>query len=96
MALHAATRHPYGASARPTLDIIAGSRGRPDVLTIRATELADLIDELTAAGQDMVAMASRLDLAYRSQRIDLIPAIAARLAKLGQMYRDCLSPEDAA
>lgn len=91
-----AAAHPYARAARPVLTVIQGRRGKPEMLLIRATEVADLIDELTAAGIDMVAMASRLELAYTNRRLDLIPAIADRLAKLGRMYRDCTEPGGAA
>lgn len=94
--------HPYarplrgstGSAARLTL--IEGSRGKPEMLLIRATEVADLIDELTAAGMDMVAMASRLDLAYMNGRVDLVPEVAARLRQLGETYRDSTKPGGAA
>lgn len=91
--------HPYArplrgsvAGSGPALTVIEGSRGKPEMLLVRATEIADLIDELTAAGQDMIAMAARLGLAYTNRRLDLIPAIADRLGKLGRMYRDCAKP----
>lgn len=101
MALRAAP-HPYAAPgpnlgrSGPILTVIEGRRGRPDMVTLRATELADLVDELTAAGQDMVAMSARLDLATTNGRLDLVPEIADRLAKLGAMYRDCVKPGGAA
>lgn len=89
--------HPYAADpSGPTLTVIEGSRGKPDVLTIRATELADLIDELTAAGMDMVSMAARLELAVANGRLDLVPTIAARLRQLGETYRDVATPGGAA
>lgn len=66
------------------------------MVTLRATELADLIDELTAAGQDMVAMASQLGLVVTNGRLDLVPEIAAKLSRLGAMYRDCVKPGSAA
>lgn len=78
------------------LTIIEGRRGKPDLLTIRATELADLVDELTAAGQDMVALASRLDIAVVNGRTDLVPEVATRLRRLGETYRDCAKPEPVA
>lgn len=95
MALRAAP-HPYAAPLGPHLTVINGSRGRPDMVTLRSTELADLVDELTAAGQDMVSMASRLDLATTNARMDLVPEISDRLRRLGEMYRDCVKPEGAA
>lgn len=97
MALNTAY-HPYArpgpstGRSGPVLRVIEGSRGKPEMLLIRATEVADLIDELTAAGIDMVSLASRLELVYTNARLDLIPAIADRLAKLGRMYRDCVKP----
>jgi hypothetical protein len=91
-----AARHPYGRAAQPVLTVIEGSRGKPEMLLIRATEVADLVDELTAAGMDMVAMASRLDLAVDNGRLDLVPAVSERLRRLGQMYRDCAKPGGAA
>ena len=97
MALRAAP-HPYaapgpsGVAPGHSLRVIEGRRGRPDMVTLRSTELADLIDELTAAGQDMVAMASRLDLACHNARLDLVPEIAGRLRVLGVQYRDCTKP----
>lgn len=102
MAIRAA--HPYarplrgstGRTEAPALTVIEGRRGKPEMLLVRATEIADLADELTAAGMDMVSMAARLELAYTNRRLDLIPAIADRLAKLGRMYRDCLKPEPVA
>lgn len=101
MAIRAA--HPYARPLRgstdrtgPSLTVIEGSRGKPEMLLVRATEIADLIDELTAAGIDMIAMASRLELAYGNHRLDLIPGIAVRLRALGQMYRDCAKPGGAA
>lgn len=93
-----ASRHPYrrpgpsGAAPGPFLRVIEGSRGKPEMLTVRATELADLIDELTSAGMDMVALASRLDLAVVNRRVDLVPEVALRLRRLGEMYRDCTKP----
>lgn len=101
MALRAAP-HPYRAPGatpdglRPSLTVIEGRRGRPDMVTLRATDLADLIDELTAAGQDMVAMASRLGMAASNGRLDLVPEIAHRLGRLGAQYRDCVKPEGVA
>lgn len=98
MARRAALR-AYGRSTDatgPSLRVIPGRRGKPEMLVVRATEVADLADELTAAGMDMVAMSSRLEMAYTSQRLDLIPAIAARLRSLGLMYRDCDKPEGTA
>lgn len=101
MALRAAS-HPYGrpgptlTGSGPSLTVIEGSRGKPDMLVVRATEIADLVDELTAAGQDMVAMAARLDIAVANDRADLIPEIAARLRAYGSMYRDCVKPEGVA
>lgn len=101
MALRAAP-HPYAAPGAvpgapgPHLTVIEGSRGRPDMVTLRATELADLVDELTAAGQDMIAMASRLGLAASNGRLDLVPEIADRLGRLGVQYRDCVKPEGVA
>lgn len=88
--------HPYGRTAKPVLTVIEGRRGKPEMLLIRATEVADLVDELTAAGMDMVAMASRLDLAVNNGRLDLVPAVAERLRRLGQMYHDCVKPGGAA
>lgn len=93
--------HPYAAPGTaeghsgPNLTVIEGTRGVPDMVTLRATELADLIDELTAAGQEMVAMASRLELAFRSARLDLVPEISDRLGRLGATYRDCVKPGSA-
>lgn len=101
MAISAAP-HPYAAprpesdGLRPDLTVIEGSRGRPDLVTLRSTELADLIDELTAAGMDMVAMAARLELAVTNARLDLLPEIVSRLRFLGEMYRDCVKPAGAA
>jgi hypothetical protein len=90
--------HPYALEATdaPALTLIEGSRGKPDMLVVRATEIADLIDELTAAGQDMVAMASRLAIAASSGRLDLVAAIAERLGTLGEMYAHCTDPEQSA
>ena len=88
--------HPYARAAQPVLTVIEGRRGKPEMLLIRATEVADLVDELTAAGMDMVAMASRLDLAVDNGRLDLVPAVSERLRRLGQMYRDCVKPGGAA
>lgn len=93
-----ATLHPYGrlrGSTEPTgpvLTVIEGSRGKPEMLLVRATEVADLVDELTAAGMDMVAMASQIDLAVSNRRPDLVPALTARLHNLGVQYRDCARP----
>lgn len=101
MALRAAP-HPYAAPgpnlrrSGPSLTVIEGRRGKPEMVTLRSTELADLVDELTAAGMDMMAMASRLDLAVDNARIDLVPEIAARLRHLGETYRDCVKPGGAA
>lgn len=101
MALRAT--HPYARPLRgsttgsgPVLRVIEGSRGKPEMLLIRATEVADLIDELTAAGQDMVALASRLDIAVVNGRTDLVPEVAARLRRLGETYRDSAKPGGAA
>jgi hypothetical protein len=95
--------HPYarpgpdlGRRDHAGLTVIDGSRGKPDVLLIRASEVADLIDELTAAGMDMVAMSARLEIAFGAGRLDLIPDIAARLRRLGVQYRDCTKPGGAA
>lgn len=100
MSLRAA--HPYRrpgpnlAATEPVLRVIEGSRGKPDMVTLRATDLADLVDELTSAGADMVAMAIRLDIALRNDRMDLVPEIAARLRRLGEQYRDCMDPQGGA
>lgn len=88
--------HPYARQQGPNLTVLEGSRGKPEMLVVRATEVADLIDELTAAGQDMVAMAARLEIAYTNSRLDLVPAIIARLRSLGRQYRDCSEPEPVA
>lgn len=95
--------HPYArplrgstAGSAPVLTVIEGSRGKPEMLLVRASEVADLIDELTAAGIDMLSMASRLELAFGNHRLDLIPGIAVRLRALGQMYRDAAGPRDVA
>lgn len=90
----AATPNPYGRTGG--LRVIDGGRGRPRMLHVRASQIADLIDELTAAGMDMVAMADRLELVVTNRRTDLVPAIADRLRRLGQMYRDCAKPGGAA
>ena len=97
-AIHPYTRHhgPVPGGSGPTLTVIEGRRGKPEMLVVRATEIADLIDELTAAGMDMVALASRLDIAVRSDRVDLVPEVAVRLRRLGEMYRDCAKPIGAA
>ncbi len=101
MAVHAThpyTRHhgPIPGRSGPALTVIEGRRGKPEMLVVRATEIADLIDELTAAGQDMVALASRLDIAVTNHRVDLVPEVATRLRALGEMYRDCAKPIGAA
>ena len=97
-AIHPYTRHhgPIPARSGPILTVIEGRRGKPEMLVVRATEIADLIDELTAAGQDMVALASRLDIAVTNHRVDLVPEVAVRLRTLGEMYRDCAKPEPVA
>ena len=93
-----AALHPYarpGASAgltEPVLRVIEGRRGKPEMLYVRASEVADLVDELTAAGMDMVQMAAHLDMAAKNRRMDLVPDIAERLNRLGVMYRDCAKP----
>lgn len=97
-----APRHPYArpepsaALTGPVLRVIEGRRGVPDVVTLRATELADLIDELTSAGAEMVAMSIRLEIAIRNDRMDLVPEIAARLRRIGETYRDCVDPQGGA
>lgn len=95
------TPSPYGRQRGSTgrtdgLRVIEGGRGRPVMLYVRASQVADLVDELTAAGMDMVAMADRLELVVTNRRTDLVPAIADRLRRLGQMYRDCAKPGGAA
>jgi len=60
------------------------------------TELADLIDELTSAGAEMVTMSLRLELACRNGRLDLVPEVAARLRRIGESYRDCMDPKGSA
>lgn len=101
MAIHTVP-HPYGrpgpseAVSGPVLRVIQGRRGVPAVVTLRSTELADLIDELTSAGAEMVAMAIRLEIAIRADRMDLVPEIAARLRRIGEQYRDCMDPDGGA
>lgn len=93
-----ATLHPYGrpgasdAPTGPVLTVIEGRRGKPEMLVVRATEVADLVDELTAAGMDMVGLASQIDLAVSNRRPDLVSGLTARLHTLGVQYRDCAKP----
>lgn len=95
----AATLHPYCrpgpnlTGSGPVLTVIEGRRGKPEMLLVRATEVADLVDELTAAGQEMVGLASQIDLALGNRRPDLVPALTDRLYRLGVQYRDCARPE---
>jgi hypothetical protein len=93
-----AALHPYRRAVADAcaLTLIQGRRGKPEMLLVRATEVADLIDELTAAGQDMVVLASQLDLAVVNGRIDLVPEVATRLRRRGETYRDCAKPIGAA
>lgn len=57
--------HPYAGRPRPS-DRLAGRRGVPSVVSVRATSLADLHDELTAERSEGVALATlSLDAANR-------------------------------
>lgn len=44
------TAHPYAAPQRPSLRLVGGARGVPATVAVRATLVADLLDELRAAG----------------------------------------------
>lgn len=94
MALHAAP-HPYrapGSNLRrsgPSLTVIEGSRGRPDLVTLRATELADLVDELTALTDERAGLATEIEalgrrivFAIGADRPDVALHVAGRLDAL--------------
>lgn len=74
------------APSSPPLRVIRGRRGVPDMVTVRATHLADLHDELVSAGEEMIALGRRLEFAITAERTDLALHIAGRLQTLGQGY----------
>lgn len=52
--------HPYSVALRPSEAAVAGSRGIPAMVRVRATELADLHDELHALRSERDAIAAEL------------------------------------
>lgn len=63
-----------------------GRRGVAALVTVRATELADLRDELDAAGQEMRSAGVTLQYADRTRRRDLILHTAGQLVTRGEGY----------
>lgn len=64
MALDASSVHSEGE--RPALTVLEGRRGIPTTVTLRATQLADLRDELAALTAETVALAEAcLPIAHR-------------------------------
>lgn len=74
------------APSAPVLRSIPGRRGVPDMVTVRATHLADLHDELVSAGEEMRALGCRLEFAITADRTDIALHIAGRLQVLGAGY----------
>jgi hypothetical protein len=54
----------------------------------RRTEAADLLMEVRAAGQEMVVLGRRLEVALMADRADIAYQLAGRLQVLGASYRD--------
>jgi hypothetical protein len=82
MAVPKAAPHPY----RPSSVVLGGRRGIPATVTVRATAIADLMDELTAAGTEMRSAGMTLQYADRAGRRDLALQTAARLVVRGEGY----------
>lgn len=82
MGVTKAAPHPY----RPSAAVLGGRRGIAATVTVRATELADLKDELTAAGHEMRAAGLALQYADRAGRRDIALHTAARLVVRGEGY----------
>ena len=74
-------------SPRAALRASTGRRGVPATVLVRATRLADLLDECHAAGQEMVNAGRRVEYAVHAGRSDLALHTAGRLQLLGQRYR---------
>lgn len=72
--------HPYDRRVRRAID--RGSRGVAATVQIRATELADLRDELTAERQESVELASRIEAIAATIRDAAIPAGHMAIADL--------------
>jgi hypothetical protein len=54
----------------------------------RRTEVADLREEITAAGLEMESLGRRLEYAVATERDDLANYVALRLRTLGRGYRE--------
>lgn len=67
-------------------DVKPGRRGVPKLVTVRATALADLRNELHAAGQEMRAAGMALQYADRIGRRDLVLHTAGQLVTRGEGY----------
>lgn len=79
--------HPYarrpGPSSEPT-----GQRGVPATVRVRSTLVADLLDDIHAAGMEMQEAGHRLLLADRTGRRDLVLHTAGLLVSRGAGYRN--------
>ena len=80
-----ATRTLYGRPG-PILGRTEGRRGVPATGSVRATDLADLHDEIHAAGQEMRAAGITLQYADRVGRRDLVLHTAGQLVVRGEGY----------
>lgn len=74
--------------------LIHGRRGVPTTVTVRATRLADLQDEITALraerdglGAEIEALSRRIQLAVWNQREDVALHVAGRLDALAASLR---------
>lgn len=85
-----------------TLAVPGAVMGRPSnvVLIDRLAESkarnADLRDELTACGQEMVALGRRVEFALMAGRPDVALHVAARLQVLGDQYANPTDPDSVA
>lgn len=80
------TAHPYAAPHRPALRVVGGSRGNPATVRVRATLVADLMDELRACGQEMEACGRRVEYAIHAERPDVALHVASSLIVRGARY----------
>ena len=93
MALRSAP-HPYSRSGvSPALTVIEGRRGKPEMLVVRATEIADLVDEIGSLRREGIdfatevrAHACRVHLAAVSDRPDLALHEAAAIVSAADRH----------
>lgn len=86
---HTVIRHPYDRQ-RGSAGRTGGSRGVPDLVTVRATRLADLTDELHAVraerdaiAVEVIALRNLLTYAFGVDGWHIVLGVRDRLTSLG-------------